>query len=322
MLNRRMILAATLALAAAGLTTGAEAAYPDRPITMIVPFAPGGGSDLCGRIVANYLPEVIGQSVVVENRPGAGANIGIAAVARADPDGYTLLFTSSAIIVNPSMPRGAPFDPYKDFVPLVDVGAAPNVFVVRPDSEYKSIQDIIDIAKSKPDGINYATPGIGGVSHLATELFMSKTGVKMTHVPFDGAGAGVQGLLNGSIDVLIANMASVLGPVKAGQLRALGQTGAERFPDLPDVPTLRDLGIDVVAETSNLIFAPAGTPEDVQKTLVESIRKVLAMPNVKAEILKLGFPLTNGGPDVLKARLDREIPIWRDVIKSINLQAQ
>jgi tripartite-type tricarboxylate transporter receptor subunit TctC len=322
MLNRRSLIALALGATAAAFALPAEAAYPDRPITMIVPFGPGGGSDLCARILAEYLPAEIGQSVVVENRPGAGANIGIAAVARSEPDGYTVLFTSSAIIVNPSMPRGAPYDPFKDFAPIVDVGAAPNVFVVRPDSEYKTLEDLIRISKEKPEGLNYATPGIGGVSHLATELFMAKSGAKMTHVPFDGAGAGIQGLLNGSIEVLIANMSSVLGPVQAGQLRAIGQTGPERFKDMPDVPTLKESGIDVEAATSNMIFVPAGTPEDVQKKLVETIQKVFAMPEVKAKVEKLGLPLANGGPDAVKARLDREIPMWAEVIKNTKLEAQ
>jgi len=321
MLTRRMILAAAL-VASAGFGTNAQAAYPERPITFLVPFSAGGGADIAARIVANYLPDVIGQPVVVENRPGAGANIGIAAAARSDPDGYTVLYTSSAIIVNPSMPRGAPFDPFKDFDPIVDVGAASNVFVVRPDSPFQTINDIIETSKSKPEGINYATPGLGGVAHLATELFMTRTGAKMTHVPFDGAGPGIQGLLNGSIDVFIANMASVLGPVQSGQLRAIAQTGAERSSDMPDLPTLKELGIDVEAATSYHIYVPAGTPEDIRKTLTESIQKVLAMPEVKSQIEKTGLPVTAGGPEAVTARLQREVPLWAEVIKGINLEAQ
>lgn len=313
---------ATVLVALAGVGTSAHAGYPERPITIIVPFAPGGGDDATARLIASQLPDLIGQPVVVENRPGAGANIGIAAAARSEPDGYTVLYSSSAIIVNPSMPRGAPFDPFKDFAPVVDVGAAPNVFVVRPDSPFKSINDLIDAAKADPDAVDYSVPGLGGVSHLATELFMKKTDMKMTYVPFNGSGPGLQGLLNGTVDVFVANMASLLGQVRSGQLRALAQTGAQRYPDLADIPTLKELGIDVEAETSYHIYVPAGTPDDIRQMLTKSIQQVLTKPEIKAQIAKIGLPVTAGGPEAVTARLEREVPLWAEVIKGINLEAQ
>lgn len=315
-------LAALVTAAGIGLASPAQAQtnYPVRPVTFIVPFAAGGGSDGIARLLANYLPEILGQPIVVENRPGAGANIGITAAARAQPDGYTILVTSSAIIVNPGMPRGAPFDPFKDFVPLVEVAAGANTLVVLPDSPVKDIAGLTARSKETPQGLNYASPGVGGVSHLTGELFKRQTGTNMTHVPFNGAGPATQALMNGSIDLLIANLISTSGPVSAGTMRALAQTGSTRAAAMPDVPTLQELGVDVVSETIQALFAPAGTPPEIQQKLVEAVLSLLERPDIRSTIDKMGLTMTAGGPDVLGARLQKEVPMWKQIISDAKIE--
>jgi tripartite-type tricarboxylate transporter receptor subunit TctC len=261
--------------------------------------------------------------VVIENRGGAGANIGIGYVARAAGDGYTLLVTSSAFVVNPSLYRNPPYDPFRDFAPISTLGASPNVLAVRPNSGIASLQDLIAQAKASPDKFNYASPGIGTTPHLAGELLKLRAGFEMQHVPFSGAGPATQAALAGTTQVISAAQGSVMAQLRSGELRAIVQTGPTRAVDLPDVPTQEELGIkDANSETFLALFAPAATPAPIQQLLAREVVKALQRPEVQQRYREAGAPVVGGGPDELRARVAREVPIWREVIQVSKISVQ
>ena len=318
--GRRFALAAGLAAGQAS----AQGAWPERPVTIVVCFPPGGSTDFSARMVAHGLSEILGKPVVVENRAGAGGNIGIGVVARAQPDGYTLLVASSVFVVNASLYRNAPYDPFRDFAPVGTLGASPNLICVRADSGIASFAELIAAAKANPDRFNYASPGIGTTPHLAGEVLKLRTGVSLTHVPFLGAGPAVQAILAGTTEVLIASQGGQVEiAVRSGQVKALAQTGAERSPDIPDVPTLTELGVkDAVSETFNALYAPAATPPAVIRTLGEAVLVVLRRPEVQQRYRAGGVIALPEGADGLKARVAREVPLWRDVIRQARIAAE
>ena len=268
------------------LATGANAAYPERPITFIVPFAAGGPTDIIARILAIALSQTLGQNVIVDNRGGGAGNIGIGLAARATPDGYTLLLTSTAIAVNPALFKNLPYDPFRDFVPITELVNAPNVLFVRTNSDIKTLAELIAQAKASPDKFNYASPGAGTKSHLTGELLKLRAGINMVHMPFRGGGPATQAVVAGTTQVGSVALAPVEPLVKAGQLRALAVTGAERWFSLPDVPTMIELGFPgFVSDTFNALFAPAGTPREIVERMVEgepgppcSVRKCATPP--------------------------------------------
>ncbi|HET9415791.1 MAG TPA: tripartite tricarboxylate transporter substrate binding protein, partial [Pseudolabrys sp.] len=230
---------AALVLAGAVLKSSvARAAWPERTITIIVPFPPGGPNDLLGRLLAAELAPKLGQNVIVENRAGAVGNIGLAAGARAAPDGYTLVVVTGVVLINPSVTKVA-YDPLKDFAPIAYLGAAPNAIITRPASGITSIADLIAKAKADPGKITYATAGLGSVSQLAVELLKLRAGIDMTHVPYTGAAPSLQAALQGTTDIASVSIAGLIGHIRSGTLKALAQTGAEHWVDLPDVPTLQ-----------------------------------------------------------------------------------
>lgn len=301
----------------------AFAAYPERAVTLSVSFPPGGATDILARILAPPLSEALGKPVVIENRGGAGANIGIGYVARAAGDGYTLLVTSSAFVVNPSLYRNPPYDPFRDFAPISTLGASPNVLAVRPNSGIASLQDLIAQAKASPDKFNYASPGIGTTPHLAGELLKLRAGFEMQHVPFSGAGPATQAALAGTTQVISAAQGSVMAQLRSGELRAIVQTGPTRAVDLPDVPTQEELGIkDANSETFLALFAPAATPAPIQQLLAREVVKALQRPEVQQRYREAGAPVVGGGPDELRARVAREVPIWREVIQVSKISVQ
>jgi tripartite-type tricarboxylate transporter receptor subunit TctC len=301
----------------------AHAAFPERAITLSVSFPPGGATDILARILAPPLSEALGRPVVIENRGGAGANIGIGHVARAAGDGYTLLVTSSAFVVNPSLYSNPPYDPFRDFAPISTLGASPNVLAVRPNRGIASLQDLITQAKASPDKFNYASPGIGTTPHLAGELLKLRAGFEMQHVPFSGAGPATQAALAGTTQVISAAQGSVMAQLRAGELRAIVQTGATRAADLPDVPTQEELGIkDANSETFLALFAPAATPAPIQEFLAREVVKVLQRPDVQERYRQAGAPVVGGGPEELRARVAREVPIWREVIQVSKISVQ
>ena len=300
----------------------ARAAWPERTITIIVPFPPGGPNDLLGRLLAAELAPKLGQNVIVENRAGAVGNIGLAAGARAAPDGYTLVVVTGVVLINPSVTKVA-YDPLKDFAPIAYLGAAPNAIITRPASGIMSIADLIAKAKADPGKITYATAGLGSVSQLAVELLKLRAGIDMTHVPYSGAAPSLQAALQGTTDIASVSIAGLIGHIRSGTLKALAQTGAEHWVDLPDVPTLQEAGVpNAVVETSQMFLAPASTPPDIIKRLSEETRVILQKPDVKEKMLKAGFLVTYEGPDELHARMVREIPVWKEIVERAGLAKQ
>src|ERR1044071_6444 len=242
MFRRHCIVAASIAVAAALSLTPAKAAWPERPIVLIVPFAAGGPTDIIARILATTMSKSLGQNVIVDNRAGAGGNIGIGLVARANPDGYTLLLPSPAIAVNPALFATLPYDPIKDFVPISELVNAPNVLFVRPDSGIVSIADLVAKAKAEPTKFNYASPGVGTKSHLTGEQLKLRAGIEMTHIPYRGGEPATQAVVSGTTQVGSAAVAPVEPLIKAGTLRALAITGEQRWFSLPDVPNMIQSG--------------------------------------------------------------------------------
>jgi tripartite-type tricarboxylate transporter receptor subunit TctC len=321
-IGRRSVMAGAGLLGAS--PAWAQGGWPDRPVTLVCCFPPGGSTDASARLVAPGLAELLGKPVVIENRAGAGGNIGIGYVARAAADGYTLLCASSVFVVNSSLYRNAPYDPFRDFAPVGTLGASPNLICVRADSGITSLQQLIALAKARPDRFNYASPGIGTTPHLAGEVLKLRTGIQMQHVPFLGAGPAVQAILAGTVEVLVASQGgSVEAARVSGQTLALAQTGATRSPDLPDVPTLGELGIaDAVSETFNALYAPAATPAPIVERLATAVLAVLARPEVQQRYRLAGVPVVPEGADGLKARVAREVPLWREVIRQAKIAVE
>ncbi len=309
--------AVALLLAATGMP--AHAAWPERNITIIVPFPPGGPNDLLGRLLAAELAPKLGQSVIVENRAGAVGNIGLTAGSRAAPDGYTIVCVTGVVLINPSVSQTA-YDPLKDFAPVAYLGAAPNAIITRPATGITSVADLIAKAKAEPGKITYASPGVGSVSHLAVELLKLRAGIEMTHVPYSGAAPALQAALSGTTDIASVSIAGLIGHIRSGALKALAQTGAEHWQDLPDVPTMAEAGIpNAVVETSQMLLAPAGTPAEIVKRLADETRTILDKPDVKAKMLTAGFLVKYEGPDELKARMAREVPLWKEIVERADL---
>jgi len=313
MIAVRTLLAA-FAMVAVLAASDARAEWPEHTITIIVPFPPGGPNDLLGRLLAAELAPKLGQSVIVENRPGAVGNIGLTVGARAKPDGYTLVCVTGVVEINPSVTKTA-YDPLKDFAPIAYLGAAPNALITRPASGIKNVADLIAKAKANPGKLTYATAGVGSVSQLAVELLKLRAGIQMTHVPFAGAAPSLQAALAGTTDIASVSIANLVSFIQAGQLIALVQTGAEKWHDLPNVPTMAEAGIpNAVVETSQALLAPAGTPDAIVKRLADETRVILQKPDVKEKMLKAGFQVKYEGPEALHARMVREIPVWKEIV--------
>jgi tripartite-type tricarboxylate transporter receptor subunit TctC len=316
----RLIKQLALSLIAASFAApAASAAWPERTITIIVPFPAGGPNDLLGRLLAAELAPKLGQNVIVENRTGAVGNIGISAAARAAPDGYTFLCSTNVILINPSVTKQS-YDPQKDFVPVAYLGAAPNAIITSPSKGITSIADLVKKAKAEPGKITYASPGVGSVSHLAVELMRIRTGIELNHVPYAGAAPSLQAALAGTTDLAVVSIANLIGHIRSGTLQALAQTGAEHWHDMPDVPTMAEAGVpNAVVETAQLCLAPAGTPPEIVSRLSEEIRMILRKPDIKEKMLVGGFLVNYEGPDELRARVAREIPLWAEVVERAGL---
>ena len=275
--------------------TAAHAAWPERTITIIVPFPAGGPNDLLGRLLAAELSPKLGQNVIVENRVGAVGNIGLTAGAVA-------------------------YDPIKDFVPIAYLGAAPNAIIARPASGITSIADLIAKAKANPGKLTYASPGLGSVSQLAVELLKLRVNIDMTHVPFSGAAPALQAALSGTTDIASVSIAGLISHIRSGTLKALAQTGGEHWVDMPDVPTMQEAGVpNAVVETSQMFLAPAGTPPEVIKRLSGETRLILQKPEIKDKMLTAGFMVKYEGPEELHARMLREVPVWKEIVERAGL---
>ena len=319
--GRRAILAGAIALPLLPRLAVGQGAFPERTITIIVCFAPGGSTDIAVRLVAPALQEILGRPVVVENRGGAGGNIGIGAAARATPDGYTLLGASSAFVVNPSLYRNAPYDPFKDFQPISTLSASPNVVAVPAASRFRSLPEIIAHAKANPDKMNWASPGSGTTPHLAGEIIAIRSGIRVQHIGFTGAGPATQAAVAGQVDYIVAHQGSVEAQLRQGQLRPLAHTGTGRQEDWPDLPSTAEVGIEgAESETFLALFAPAAVPAPVATRLAAATVEALKRPDVQERFRKGGMPANpTPGPEELRARVAREVPLWRDVIQQAGI---
>ena len=302
--------------------TPVRAAWPERTITIIVHFAPGGANDLLGRLLAAELSPILGQSLVVVNRPGANGNVGVEAAAHAAPDGYTLLVASGSALVNPSL-REVPYDLVKDFEPVAYLGASPNVILTNSKSGIENIDDLIAKAKRQPGKLNFGSPGIGSTPHMAMELLMQSAEIQLVHVPFSGLGPAVTALMQGTTDITACTVAGVMGYINAGSVRALLQTGKEPWPELPDVPTIEKAGIkDAASETVQIVLAPAGTPEPILTRLEQEIVAIMKRPEVRDRMLAAGFLAAPQGRTYLRARLQSELALWRTVAERVGISVK
>ncbi|WP_313303061.1 tripartite tricarboxylate transporter substrate binding protein [Diaphorobacter sp.] len=327
--KRRAVLATTLAFAATGLALpmGAAAAgadtFPTKPITIVVPFSAGGTTDILARVIAQAMTNDLGKSVVVDNRAGAGGNIGAAMAARAPADGYTLFMgTVGTHAINQALYKKLPFDPVKDFAPLTRVANVPNLLVANPNQPFRSVQELIIYAKANPGKINFGSSGSGSSIHLSGELFKTMAKVDMVHVPYKGSAPAVTDLLGNQIAIMFDNMPSAINHVRAGKLRPLAVTTAKRSPELPDVPTVAEAGVPGYEATSWFgMFAVAGTPKPVLDKLNASLTKVLAEPAVRAKIKEQGGEVVSETPEQFASFIKAEAVKWGKVVKDSGASA-
>ena len=311
------------ALVAALLTLAPAHAYPERTVTLVVPFAPGGPTDIIARILANALARSLGQQVIVDNRGGASGNIGMTSVARAAPDGYTLLLASTAIAVNTALFKNLPYDPFKDFVPISELAESPNVIIVRPDSGITSIADLVARAKATPGTFNYASPGVGTKSHLTGEQLKLRAGIDMVHVPYRGAGPAAQAVLAGTTQVGSVALPAAEALIQSGELRALAVTGAQRWFSLPTVPTMIEAGFPgFVSDTFSALFAPAGTPPDIVALLAKESRAAFTAAEARELARRAGFEVVAGTPEELGARLAAEVTAVRELVARAGIKTE
>ena len=323
--RRRFLITAGLAAGAATALIrprrASAAGYPERPIKIIVPFAPAGPTDIMGRILAQNLGIALPGNLIVENRSGAGGNLGIGYTAHAEADGYTLLVTSSAYVVNPSLYATIPYNPFKDFAPIAELGTSPNAILIDPKLGINSIADLIARAKAKPDELNYASPGAGTTPHLSGELLKIVGGIEITHVPFSGAGPAIQALLGGVTQLAVTALPPAIPYIESGAIKALAVTGSRRWIDLPNVPTMIDLGYkDFVADTFQAFLAPAKTPPEIVARLSAASVEVLKKPEIVEQLRVNGFEAIANGSDGLRLRIETEVPKWRDVIAKAGIK--
>jgi len=302
-----------------------EAAYPARPVRLIVSFTPGGGADLTARVVGQKMSEAMKQPFVVENRPGANGSIGVAAVATAAADGYTMLLTDrGALGVNPSLYRKLAYDPTKDFEYVGIVTVASYVLVADPKLPVANLNDLVRFTKAHPGKINYASFGIASMAHLNIEALKARTGMPVVHIPYKGAGPAVQGVVAGEAGLTIASPAAVLGFVRDGRLRALALGAKQRSALLPDVPTLAEAGIDedVLASTYFAFALPAGTPRAIVDRLHAEMKSAIAAPEVADRLGKAGLEPTGGTPQELADSVRRDIPRFHKIIQDVGIQPE
>ena len=309
--------ALALAMPAAALAQ----AFPNKPVKIIVTYPPGGGADLMARLVAPKMAEALGQPVIVENKPGASGQIGAGEVARAAPDGYTLMLDAANFAVNPGLYPKLPYDPAKAFTPIGVLALYPNMLVVTPSFPPKSVKELVDLAKSKPGTVAFASSGNGSAQHLAGELFKQKAGVDMQHIPYKGGGPAMNDVMGGQVPVFFANVASGLGHVKGGKLRVLALTGGKRISALPDTPTMAEAGVaGYEVYEWNAIFAPGGTPAPVVAKLADALAKAMASPDVKERVAGLGGEISGYGPKEAEKFIREQTELWAKVVKAGNIK--
>ena len=326
--NIRFNAASTALFAAALLSVAASPAaraqtYPDHNVTFIVGFPPGSSSDIVARNLGARLAERLGKPFIVENKPGAGSIIAAQTLARAAPDGHTILVApSGTIAINPALYKNLPYDPLKDFTFVAQTANFPLILVVNPASPIRSVKDLINVAKAKPDALTFASSGVGTSIHLAGELFKTEAGIKMTHIPYKGPALAVTDIIAGHVDMIFSDPGTVVEQIKDGKLRALGVTTKERFPVLPDVPTIAESGLpDYDAGSWHMIVAPKVTPPAILEKLRSEFNTIIGMPEVKAQLLNVGLVGNSNSPGEAELRkfAERETLRWTKIVKQAGL---
>ncbi|PZA10516.1 tripartite tricarboxylate transporter substrate binding protein [Rhodopseudomonas palustris] len=324
-LSRRAVLTCTLAAFATARTlpfAHAQGLYPTRPVRIVLPFAAGGVADITARLIADQLGTKLGQRFYIENQPGAGGISAARTVISAQPDGYTLALLSNGTAISASLFKKLPFDPVKDFAPISSLGTFDFLFAVRADSKFKTLEDFVKAAKQKPGALNVGTINTGSTQNLAAELFKTAAGVDFVIVPFRGTPEVLMALLQDSVDLTIDSYSALKGNLADGKVRVLAATGPLRSKITPEIPTLRESGIEASIESWNGLFAPAGTPPAVIGTLNTALQDILADPALKKKMLELGIDAKPSTPDQLAARLRADIDKWRAVIEQAGIERQ
>jgi tripartite-type tricarboxylate transporter receptor subunit TctC len=314
---------AAVLLAAAPLCAQ-TVAYPNRPIRYVIPFSPGGNADTLSRTASQRVAESIGQQIVIDNRSGANGNIGMEIVARAAPDGYTVVLGYIAnLAIAPSLVSKLPYDVIKDYAPITQLASSPNIIVVHSSVAARGMKELIALSKAKPKTINFSSAGVASVGHLTGELFNTALGADFQHVPYKGSGQGVIDLVAGQIQMLIGGMSSVMPHIKAGRLRAVAVTGPQRSNAVPDVPTVAETVLPGFEATAWYgLLAPAGTPRAITTRLHSEYAKALALPEVKQRLENLGFDIVASAPDVFAAYIKTEFVKWAKVVKASGARAE
>jgi len=304
-----------LALAGAASTALAQG-YPSKPIRIVVGFPPGGGVDINARLLGPKLTEYLGQQIIVENRPGAGTNIANELVARAAPDGYTLLINTAALVINMSLYKKVAYDAVRDFAPLSLFSMAPNILVVHASVPVRTAKQLVALAKSRPGQLNYSSAGAGTTQHLAGELFNLRAGTKIVHVPYKGSAPSLTALISGEVDLTYANIPAISAHVKSGRLRPLANLGPKRSDQLPQVPTMKEAGVagvEVVVWYG--LFAPAATPRDIVAKLGDAIGRAARSPDMKQRLIDLGAEPVGNSPEEFSKLVREELKRWAEVVK-------
>ncbi|MEY2772149.1 MAG: hypothetical protein RIQ38_2568 [Pseudomonadota bacterium] len=321
--RRRSLLLGAAGLLASSAVWSQAATYPNRPIKMIVPFAPGGFTDVVARVVGQRLGQSLGQSIVIENKPGAGSTIGTAEVAKAAPDGYTLVMISTTHTVSPAIYKNLPYDSVKSFAPVTRLVDSAYVLLAHPKLPASNVRELIALAKAQPDKIHYASSGNGSSQHLMGGMFEAMAGVQMKHVPYRGSAGAANDLVAGVVETSFAGVPNALTHVPTGRLKALAVTTAKRIPQLPDVPTLAEAGVPGYEASVWLgLLAPANTPRDIVMKLNTEIAKVLAQPETRKALFDAGVDPSPSTPEELGAQIVREIDRWGQVVKSAGIKME
>lgn len=322
---RRLLLVAAAAAAFAGVARAqapAAGGYPSRPITLVVPFAPGGSNDMIARAIGQALSRSLGQPVVIDNKAGAGGSIGAQHVARSAPDGYTLMLVSSTLTVNSAVQPKLSLDVAKSFTPVVQVAKSPLMFVAKPDLEAKTPAELIALAKAKPGKITFGSSGTGGVNHLGTELFAYSAGVKMVHVPYKGGAPAMNDVMAGHVDVYMGTMPQVIAQVKAGKVRGIGVTSAQRVRHTPDVPAIAEALPDFSLELWWGVFAPANLPRDILALLNTHINTALNSQAMRQFMEAEGASPAGGTPEQFASAVAAEVQRWSQLVKQANIKVE
>jgi tripartite-type tricarboxylate transporter receptor subunit TctC len=297
--------------------------YPERPVRVIVPFAPAGPTDIVARLIATKLTEQLGKQFYIENVPGAGGNTGMGQAARAAGDGYTVLFVSTSYVVNPSLFPKIPYDPYKDFAPVTVVGTSPNVLVVNLSVPAKTVEELVTYIRANPGKLSYASPSTGTTPHLSGELFRLTQGLDIVHVPFGGAGPAIQSLAGGHTPVAFTALPPAIPMIQEGKIRALAVSAATRVAALPDVPTFGEAGLqDQEAETLQAVLVPAGTPRPVVDLLYRKIKAIVVLPDMSERFAALGLEPVANTPEEFAVQIRHEISKWGKVIRDANIKME